>query len=344
MPMWRPPDADDRMARPVVLVAYDPPEPEEANALAEELADIADVRWIHESDGRLENASPEQVDVLVCFHWPKGLTDVLPRMERLRLVQRVPAGVEGFPFPVLDEVRPDVKVAGGSGSNADWVAEHAMALLLACAKRVAFHDRTMRQGEFHQTDVPSKELGGATLGVVGYGSIGRRVAKLGKAFGMEVLGLRRTKRPEDGPEVLGGRDKLPALLGSSDFVVVSLPLSEETRGAIGAAEFQAMRSGAVFVNVSRGAVVDQQALYDHLSLHPDFYAGLDVWWDYPKEGERFAQAQPFRELPNVVMTPHNAAMVPGFRARMARYAARNVRAFLEGDEVSGVAKVEDYVA
>lgn len=342
--MWRGPDVVGPMAHPVVLVAYDPPEPEEANALAEELADVADVRWIHESDGRLENADPEDVDVLVCFHWPNGLTDVLPRMASLRMVQRVPAGVEGFPFPVLEDVRPDVTVAGGSGSNADWVAEHAMALLLACAKRVAFHDRAMRQGEFHQTDVPSKELGGATLGVVGYGSIGRRVAKLGAAFGMDVVGLRRTKAPEDGPEVLGGMARLPDVLGRSDFVVVSLPLTEETRGAIGPAEFQAMRSGAVFVNVSRGAVVDQQALYDHLSLHPDFYAGLDVWWEYPQEGERFAQAEPFHELPNVVMTPHNAAMVPGFRARMARFAARNVRAFLEGEQISGVAKTEDYVA
>ncbi len=344
MPMWRGRDATGPMTRPVVLVAYDPPEPEEANAIAEELAEVADVRWIHESDGRLENASPEEIDVLICFHWPNGLTDVLPQMERLRLVQRVPAGVEGFPFPVLEDVRPDVTVAGGSGSNADWVAEHAMALLLACAKRVVHHDRTMRQGEFHQTDLPSKELGGATLGVVGYGSIGRRVAELGRAFGMDVSGLRRTKRPEDGPEVLVGLDKLPELLGRSDFVVVSLPLTQETRGALGAAEFQAMRSGAVFVNVSRGAVVDEEALYDHLSLHRDFYAGLDVWWEYPKEGERFAQTYPFHELPNVVMTPHNAAMVPGFRARMARYAARNVRAFLRGEEVQGVAKVEDYVA
>lgn len=332
------------MARPVVLVAYDPPEPEEANAIAEELAEVADVRWIHESDGRLGNAAPEDVDVLLCFQWPKGLKEVLPDMERLRFVQRVPAGVENFPFQVLEEVRPDVTVAGGSGSNADWVAEHAMALLLACAKRVAFHDRTMRQGEFHQTGVASKELGGATLGVVGYGSIGRRVAEFGRAFGMDVVGLRRTKRPDDGPEVLGGLGDLPKLLKASDFVVVSLPLSEETRGAIGDAEFQAMRSGAVFVNVSRGAVVDQEALYGHLSLHPDFYAGLDVWWDYPEQGERFAQAHPFHELPNVVMTPHNAAMVPGFRARMARYAARNVRAFLKGGEISGVAHPEDYVA
>lgn len=332
------------MARPVVLVAYDPPEPEEANAVQEELEGVAEVRWLHGSDGRLENAAPEEVDALVCFHWPKGLDDALPLMERLRLVQRVPAGVEGFPFEVLEEARPDVTVAGGSGSNADWVAEHAFALLLACAKRVAFHDRTMRRGEFHQTDVQSKELGGANLGIVGYGAIGRRVGALGEAFGMDVVGLRRAKEPGDGPEVLEGLEALPALLGKSDFVVVSLPLSDETRGAIGKDELQGMRSGAVLVNVSRGAVIDEEALYDHLSLHPDFYAGLDVWWDYPKDDERFAQSQPFHELPNVVMTPHAAAMVPGFRARMARFAARNVRAFLEGEKISGVAKVEDYVS
>jgi glycerate dehydrogenase len=317
----------------VVFVAFDPHEPEEANAIESNLADVAEVRWLHEHGGDFANAPLEDVDALLCFGWPSGIEPHLYGMRRLRLVQRVPAGVEGIPFERLSGLTAPVQVASGSGSNAEWVAEHAMALLLTAAKRVAYHDRTMRRGEFHQTDVLSKELAESVLGVLGLGSIGGRVAHLGRAFGMRVQAIRRSKKPEEGVNVLGGLDALDRLLSSSDFVVVALPLTKETEGILDARAIQRMRSGAVLVNVARGGLIDEKALYGHLRLHPDFTAALDVWWSYPTKDGGFAQSLPFHELPNVVMTPHTAAMVPRWRERMVAFAAQNVRRFLLGKEV-----------
>jgi phosphoglycerate dehydrogenase-like enzyme len=324
--------------RPRVLLAFEPREPEEAQAVEDELGAIADLFWLSDSLGPAE-VPLEEIDALVFFQWPRALDESLARMRRLSFVQRVPAGVEGVPFAKLRDFSMNVQVAGGSGSNAPWVAEHAIALLLAAAKRIPFHDRSMRKGEFHQMDVMSKELRGATLAVLGMGNIGRRVAEIARALGMNVLGVSRTP----GPDVVGGLEVLDEVLGRSDAVVISLPLSTQTQDLFDRKRLQRMRPASILVNVARGRIIDPQALYEHATLHPDFTAALDVWWTYPKPGQVFAESPPIHELPNVIMTPHNAAMVPRYRERMVRHAARNVKRVFEGGEPSGLVDPQDYL-
>ena len=222
------------------------------------------------------------------------------------------------------------------------VAEHAWALILACAKRLAYHDRAMRQAEFHQTDVPSVELGGKTLGVLGYGSIGRRVAEIGRAFGMEVLAIRRRVQTPPRAPVIGTLRRLPALLKASDVVVVALPLSDATGGLLDAKALRLLKSPGILVNVARGRIVDEAAAFEYLSSHPRSHWGFDVWWHYPKPGEPFRQSSPFESLPNVVMTPHNASTVPEYRTRMVEFGCRNLLRYLQGKTPENLVDAREY--
>lgn len=338
---FSPQGSSGRVAKPVVLAAWEPEYPEEALSAHETLGRLATVQFEHELTQELRNDLLRDVEVLLVMGWPRWVTEELPRMRKLRLVQRFLSGVESLPFEALARRKPPVKVAGGAGWNADLVADHAWGLVLACAKRIVQKDAQMRRGLFPQLEAPSLDLRGRTLGVLGYGEVGSRVAQLGRAFGMQVQALRRT-RPFRAP-VVGDLRKLPHLLETSDVVIVALPLTKATEGILDKAMLQRMKPSAILVNLARGAIIDEEALYHRLALHREFYAGLDVWWEYPKGDAPFAPRLPFAELPNVVMSPHTAAMTPDWRARAVRFGCQNVARFLRGKTPQNLVRLRDYL-
>jgi phosphoglycerate dehydrogenase-like enzyme len=126
-------------------------------------------------------------------------------------------------------------------------------------------------------------------------------------------------------------------------VVISLPLTKTTRGLIGKQELAWMKRDALLINVARGDLVDQDALYAHLTSYPDFRAGIDAWWIEPFRFGEFRTKHPFFTLPNVVGSPHNSAMVPGTSDEAAQRAAENIKRFLEKEPFVGVIRREDYV-
>ena len=132
------------------------------------------------------------------------------------------------------------------------------------------------------------------------------------------------------------------MLAASDFVVVALPLTRATDGLIGARELALMKPDAILINVARAAIVQERALYDHLVANPEFTVGIDAWWVEPFSGEEFRTDFPFLELPNVLGSPHNSAIVPGIIEHAAGMAAENVAAFLRGESVRGLVRREDY--
>ena len=250
---------------------------------------------------------------------PEGLASKAPR---LRLVQVVLAGVNHVPF---ERIPAGVAVCSNAGAYNVSVAEHAMALLLAAAKDVPGRTAEVRRGVFDQ-DAPSKALRGSTLLVLGLGGIGSEVARLGRA-------LRRPPRPGPPPAAAaepGPLPDLPRLLPRADYVLVALPLSRATDGLLGAAALASMKEDAVLVNIARGRIVDEDALYEHLLARPGFRAALDVWWSYPEDGHGHPFRRPFHELPNVVMTPHVAFANPDQRREAMVAALANVEGFLAG--------------
>ena len=133
------------------------------------------------------------------------------------------------------------------------------------------------------------------------------------------------------------------MLRDADVVVISLPLTRRTSGLIGARELGWMRPDAILVNVARGPIVDEEALYRHLLAQPAFMAGLEVWWDEPFVDGRLHVGHPFLELPNVLGCPHNSGIVPGWLDAGVRRAAENVRRFALGQAIVGLAEREDYL-
>ena len=136
---------------------------------------------------------------------------------------------------------------------------------------------------------------------------------------------------------------LKHVLSSSDIVTISLPLMKATRGLIGKRELDWMKPDAILINVARGGIIDEGALYDHLRSHPRFQAGIDVWWIEPFGSGEFRTNFPFFSLPNVLGSPHNSAMVPGTNDDATRRAVENVKRFLRGEPVVGVVMRGDYV-
>lgn len=242
------------------------------------------------------------------------------RAGRLRWILSLPAGEDHVP---RDRLPAQARVVSTHGPNADAIAEHAFALLLAAAKRLPTRAAQLQRGAFDQT-LLSRRLKGGTLLVVGAGPIGSRILRLGRAFGMRALLVRRSGAAHpDADEVVG----LDAL-GRADAVVLAVPLTRETRGMVGPAQLAGMKDDAILVNVARGKLVDRAALLARLRATPSFTYATDVWWSYPRGEEKFQEDAVL--LDNVICTPHVAAMVPGYREEMVAMAARNLSAIATG--------------
>ena len=205
-------------------------------------------------------------------------------------------------------------------------AELAVALMLAAARRVVEADGVVRADRWSPSDgsaLLGRELAGATVGLVGFGRIARRVAALLRGFEVRLLAHSRTGRADGSSAEFRELDEL---LAESDFVSVHVPLTQETRHLIGARALAVIKRGAILVNTSRGAVVDTGALIDALRTRRLAAAGLDVYEDEPNVPAEL------RELPNTVLLPHIGSATASARDAMARLCAQNVIAVMEGRE------------
>ncbi len=224
--------------------------------------------------------------------------------------------------------------------NAESTAETAIALLLAAAKWVVPLDRRLRDDDWSNRGraYPSLRLFGRTALVLGYGAVGRHAARICRGLGMRVVA---TRRSATGPEEHGDVTVHPAaalheLLPDVHVVIVALPLTDATEGVIGAPELALLPEHAVLVNVGRGTIVDETALYEALAEGRLGGAGIDVWYSYPKSAEEMTDTSPsthpFGELENVVLSPHRAgAFRDNEPARMTRL-AHLLNALAAGDD------------
>jgi len=210
------------------------------------------------------------------------------------------------------------------------------------ARRLPQRQAGLAAGEFNQRD-PLITLDGAVCAILGFGGIGQAAAALMRAFGARIHAVNSSGRTSEPVEFAGTLADLDQVLGAADVLVISLPLTKATRGLIGAREFSLMKPTAILVNVARGAIVDEQALYAQLRDHPQFSAGIDAWWHEPRDGSGFRTEFPFFDLPNVIGSPHNSAIVPGVLPAGAAKAAENVRRYLHGEPLTGVVRREDYL-
>jgi phosphoglycerate dehydrogenase-like enzyme len=212
-----------------------------------------------------------------------------------------------------------VTVTNTPGVAAFSIAEHALALMLAAARRIPLLDAEIRLGRWPRGQ--AAQMHGKTLGIVGLGAVGRQFARLGAGIGMRVIAWTMHPNPALGFELVS----LDELLRSSDVVSLHLRLSSETRGFMGQREIEKMKPSAILINTARGAIVDEQALLDALTNNRIGGAGLDVF-----ETEPLPHGHPLTRLDNVVLTPHSAGITPEALEAGLKLSIDNVWNFLDG--------------
>jgi len=159
---------------------------------------------------------------------------------------------------------------------------------------------------------------------------------------MKIFAINSSGKTEEAVDFIGTLNDLNTVLQAADVVVIALPLNKHTHGLIGTAELRRMKPDAILINVARGAIVDEAALYRHLKDYPDFMAGIDAWWIEPFGQGEFRTDFPFLTLPNVLGTPHNSAIIPGIMSDAIREAAKNIKRYISGEPVRGIINPADY--
>jgi phosphoglycerate dehydrogenase-like enzyme len=263
----------------------------------------------------------------------------LPMPANLRLFHVPGAGYEGVQLDLL----PPGATACNSFGHEGPIVEYVMAALLADAIPFDDADARLRRGEWAYNsgsrETTHGEIAGRTLGILGFGHIGRFVAERAKQFGMTVHVANRSPVPV-GPTVdrSFALDRLGEFWRSADAFVIAVPLTTETTGIVSGDAFAAIDRGSLLINVARGPVVDAQALYDALKGGRLRKAVIDTWYDYPTVDQSFRQPSelPFHELSNVVMTPHMSGWTMGTVRRRQELMARNIGHIVRGEPCENV--------
>lgn len=260
-------------------------------------------------------------------------------LANVRLFQVLTAGADHLPFRSLPK---RAVIASNAGAFAAPMAEHILGMALALAKRLCVNNAKLARGEFDQ-ETKNRIFRGLTLGILGYGGIGKAAARLMSAFEVKTLAVNRSGRTSDPVEFAGTLDDLEYVLKKSDMLLIAMPLTKSTRGLLGARELSLMKPDAILINAARGAIIDEGALYRHLAGNPDFLAGMETWWIEPAMDGEFKVHYPFFDLPNFLGSPHNSAVVPGIMRDVVRMAGENVACFIQGKKIAGEVRREDYI-
>ena len=305
------------------------------------LDDISDILYFPDLKAHERASALKAVDAILTKSFAEAeiVLQEIDQLKRTRFIQLIYAGADKIPFAAIPE---NITVASNAGAFANPLAEHVLAMTLCLAKSIIPRHFQLVNGNFNQT-VLNKELRGGICGIIGMGSNGVAIARLMKGIGMEVHGINRSAASSFPLDFMGAPADMDAVLERADVVVLTVPLTKQTLHLIGRHELQVMKPDGILINVARGKVVEQQALYTHLKTTPSFGAGIDTWWSEPGDPSGFTLDYPFFNLPNLVGSPHNADDVPGVMTAATKIAAENIRCFLEGKAIRGIVDRADYI-
>ena len=303
-----------------ILIAY--PMEEKFRRIVEEILPKDIIIYYEDMDKK----SLEDVEIVLVRSW-RIARDIIHKLPKLKYIQYLFAGVDRIK---TEEIPKGVVLLSNSGANARGVAEHALSLLLTAAKKITWRDREMRIGNFPQTS-ESLLLTNKIAVILGTGNIGREIAKMLRCLSVKVIGVNKSGRnPDNLFHEIYTIDKLKKVLAIADFCIIALPLTPETENLIDEEKLSVMKKNAILVNVGRGKIINERALYNHLRKNKSFIAALDVWWKYPKQGEKFQQNCDFASLDNVIMSPHCAGVYENYEIDLLKHALENIKLILLG--------------
>lgn len=266
-------------------------------------------------------------DALVTLLTDKIDAEVLDAAPRLKIIAQMAVGYDNI--DVEEATKRGIYVTNTPGVLTETTADLAWALLMAIARRIVEADKYIREGKWrvawHPMMLLGKDVYGATIGIIGAGRIGSAVARRAKGFNMRILYYDIIRRPELEKEVGAEYVDLDTLLRESDFISIHVPLTKDTYHMINAEKLKLVKKTAYIINTSRGAVIDEKALYEALRDRRIAGAALDVF-----EQEPISMDNPLLKLDNVVLTPHIGSASHETRSKMAEMVAENLIAFFEG--------------
>lgn len=312
---------------PVVLLT-DPIDQAETAKLQQ----AAEVRLLGEVQvGTLKDEIIEANAVIVRRPIP---SELIPGATSLRALIRHGVGLDFIPVEAASAA--GIAVTNTPDTNAQSVAEHVFGLILGLHRRIAHNDRLIRAGEWHalRADAPSlHEIAGMTLGVIGFGSIGEAVARIGHfGFGMNVMAARQT--PRGGPDWVEF-SSIGEIASQADVLIVACPLSETTRGLVDTRLISAMRKDAIIINAARGAIIDEMALVEALRERRIAGAALDVFSQQP-----LPENSPLRSCANLLLSPHVAGVTCESMRRMSEVAVSDTLQVLQGKKPKHLVNID----
>ncbi len=276
-------------------------------------------------------------DALVTMLSDRIDRDVLEAAGKLKIIAQLAVGYDNIDIQVA--TNRGVSVTNTPDVLTETTADFAWALLLAVARRVAEADRYVREGKWkvawHPDMLAGRDVYGATLGIVGAGRIGQAVAQRASGFGMRIVYFSRSQKPEMEQKYGATKVELEELLRESDFVTLHVPLTQETTHLINTDKLKLMKKTAYLINNSRGAVVDEKALYQTLKTGGIAGAALDVY-----EQEPTPSNNPLLKLSKVVVAPHISSASVETRAKMSEMVAENLLAYFKGERPPNLVNVE----
>lgn len=323
-----------------ILVTYEPGVVER-EIYGEILDDLAQIYFLKEEPQSNRSRLLKAADVVIAlsFSHREIETREIHLIQNTRFIQLIYAGADNIPFA---HIPADIVLAANAGAFAGPIAEHVLSLTLALAKKLVSKNKLLQEGKFDRTGL-NQEIRGGVCGIVGFGGNGRAIAATMQAMGMKIYGINRSGKADVPVDFIGTVDDLRKVLEASDVVVVATPLTRATRDLLGKKELAWMKQDAILINVGRGDVINQKALYEHLKTYPEFRCGIDTWWSEPVEPGPLKLAYPFFELPNIIGSPHCADHVPGAMSHATRKALENVKNFLMDHDIRGRLNRQDYL-
>lgn len=295
-----------------------------SNAMKCELEKLGELIIINaqkmSADEVIAKASDAEILIAGSSGVEKISREMMEGLKKLKMVTTLTVGVAWVDIEAAKEL--GVKVCNIKGANAESVAEHAWGMILDLAKRITEFDRDSRnKGAFKFADYTGKEVYGKTIGIIGLGDIGKKVARIAKAFNMRVLGLNKSKQPVEGVELV----EKETLLKESDVIVTTVPLTPKTINLISDKEIRLMKDGVILVNPAMEPITDKEAILKGLESGKIFGFGIETEIMKP-----VSKDSPYYKHARVVVTPHNAFNTEEANWKSYDLAVENVKAFIVG--------------
>lgn len=258
--------------------------------------------------------------------------DVFKAAKKLKWIQAISAGVDRYLFPEL--IQSEVLLTNVRGMHKDTIADHTFMFILALSRKLKRFIHLQAAGQWGRYD-DLWEVKGDTIGIVGLGSIGREIARRAKAFRMRVIGTNTTGRPVDEVDATYGPDGLETVIKESRWLVLAAPLTSRTQGMIGRQQLEWLGPGGYLINISRGGLVDQEALITALQDGTIAGAGLDVFVEEPLPAD-----SPLWHMPNVIITPHVSGSMRDYFGEALKIFCDNLRRYSQGLPLQNVVDKE----